>query len=264
MRPTSAISRRSCANAPGTSPFVTTKCACCAATSRKPRGLSATATARLLTATPRWRAARQNHQAERSFADQAALRDRLQDRIDQAERGIADLDALLQTAERSGAESRVRADQLFNAPAATSTPLRRERQQCAQAMDAADPSPAAASVRIGTPQSSGHRRTSDLDARTHKPDLRTHGPEPVALIEFFDVSLAPLDKSRLSGFYLDFPKTGTTVEAAAVAIRAGRSDGRRPRLRSRSSMRGASSDGCPSIRCERMSPACTLPLRKRP
>jgi glycosyltransferase involved in cell wall biosynthesis len=40
----------------------------------------------------------------------------------------------------------------------------------------------------------------------------------VALIEFFDVSLAPLDESRLWGFYLDFPKTGTTVEAAAVAI----------------------------------------------
>lgn len=40
----------------------------------------------------------------------------------------------------------------------------------------------------------------------------------MALIEFFDVSLAPLDESRLWGFYLDFPKTGTTVEAAAVAI----------------------------------------------
>ena len=40
----------------------------------------------------------------------------------------------------------------------------------------------------------------------------------MALIEFFDVSLAPLDESRLWGFYLDFPKTGTTVEAAAVAV----------------------------------------------
>jgi glycosyltransferase involved in cell wall biosynthesis len=40
----------------------------------------------------------------------------------------------------------------------------------------------------------------------------------VALIEFFDVSLAPLDESRLWGFFLDFPKTGTIVEAAAVAI----------------------------------------------
>jgi glycosyltransferase involved in cell wall biosynthesis len=40
----------------------------------------------------------------------------------------------------------------------------------------------------------------------------------VALIEFFDVSLAPLDESRLWGFFLDFPKTGTVAEAAAVAI----------------------------------------------
>jgi glycosyltransferase involved in cell wall biosynthesis len=40
----------------------------------------------------------------------------------------------------------------------------------------------------------------------------------VALIEFFDVSLAPLDESRLWGFYLDFPKTGSLVEAAAVGI----------------------------------------------
>ena len=39
----------------------------------------------------------------------------------------------------------------------------------------------------------------------------------MAQIEFFDVSLAPLDE-RLWGFHLDFPKTGTTVEAAAVAI----------------------------------------------
>jgi glycosyltransferase involved in cell wall biosynthesis len=62
-------------------------------------------------------------------------------------------------------------------------------------MDAVDPSPAAAAVRIGRAQS-----------------------EPVALIEFSDVSLAPLDESRLWGFYLDFPKTGTSVEAAAVGI----------------------------------------------
>ena len=41
----------------------------------------------------------------------------------------------------------------------------------------------------------------------------------MALIEFFDVSLAPLDESRLWGFSLDFPKTGTIAEAAAVAIR---------------------------------------------
>lgn len=40
----------------------------------------------------------------------------------------------------------------------------------------------------------------------------------MALIEFFDVSLAPLDESRLWGFYLDFPRTGTTVEAAAAGI----------------------------------------------
>jgi len=40
----------------------------------------------------------------------------------------------------------------------------------------------------------------------------------VALIEFSDVSLAPLDESRLWGFFLDFPKTGTVVEATAVAI----------------------------------------------
>ena len=40
----------------------------------------------------------------------------------------------------------------------------------------------------------------------------------MALIEFFDVSLAPLDESRLWGFYLDFPKTGSLVEAAAVGI----------------------------------------------
>ena len=62
-------------------------------------------------------------------------------------------------------------------------------------MDAVDASAAAPAVRIGIPQS-----------------------EPVALIEFFDVSLAPLDESRLWGFYLDFPKTGTIVEAAAVGI----------------------------------------------
>jgi glycosyltransferase involved in cell wall biosynthesis len=41
----------------------------------------------------------------------------------------------------------------------------------------------------------------------------------VALIEFFDVSPAPLDERRLWGFYLDFPRTGTTAEAAAVVIR---------------------------------------------
>jgi glycosyltransferase involved in cell wall biosynthesis len=40
----------------------------------------------------------------------------------------------------------------------------------------------------------------------------------VALIEFSDVSLAPLDESRLWGFHLDFPKTGISVEAAAINV----------------------------------------------
>jgi 2-polyprenyl-3-methyl-5-hydroxy-6-metoxy-1,4-benzoquinol methylase/predicted nucleic acid-binding Zn-ribbon protein len=48
-------------------------------------------------------------EAEESIADQAALRERIGD----AERRIADLEALLQIAERSGAESRALADQLF-------------------------------------------------------------------------------------------------------------------------------------------------------
>ena len=48
-------------------------------------------------------------EAEGSIADQAALRNR----IEEAERRIADLEALLQIAERSGAESRALADQLF-------------------------------------------------------------------------------------------------------------------------------------------------------
>src|SRR4029450_2641843 len=54
-------------------------------------------------------------------------------------------------------------------------------------------------VRVGDPQSPNDSRA-------------------VALIEFSDVSLAPLDESRLWGFFLDFPKTGTVVEATAVAI----------------------------------------------
>ncbi len=48
-------------------------------------------------------------EAEGSIADQAALRSR----IEEAERRIADLEALRQLAERSGAESRALADQLF-------------------------------------------------------------------------------------------------------------------------------------------------------
>jgi glycosyltransferase involved in cell wall biosynthesis len=41
----------------------------------------------------------------------------------------------------------------------------------------------------------------------------------VALIEFSDVTLAPLDESRLQGFHLDYPTRGSLGEAAAVDIR---------------------------------------------
>ena len=41
----------------------------------------------------------------------------------------------------------------------------------------------------------------------------------MALIEFSDVTLAPLDERRLQGFYLDYPSPGSRVEAAAVDIR---------------------------------------------
>lgn len=41
----------------------------------------------------------------------------------------------------------------------------------------------------------------------------------MALIEFFDISLAALDAHRLWGFYLDYPLGGSIAEAAAVVIR---------------------------------------------
>jgi glycosyltransferase involved in cell wall biosynthesis len=41
----------------------------------------------------------------------------------------------------------------------------------------------------------------------------------VALIEFLDAALAPLDEGRVWGFHLDYPTRGTIAEAAAVEIR---------------------------------------------
>ncbi len=41
----------------------------------------------------------------------------------------------------------------------------------------------------------------------------------MALIEFLDVDLAPLDGGRVWGFHLDYPTRGTIAEAAAADIR---------------------------------------------
>ena len=41
----------------------------------------------------------------------------------------------------------------------------------------------------------------------------------MALIEFVEVTLPPLDEGRLWGRHLDYPISGSIVEAAAVEIR---------------------------------------------
>ena len=140
---------------------------------------------------------------DREIVDRDAVLGVLRAKLDDATRSIEDREALLRISQGEVAENQQLASH-------TSWVLQHPRHRLADQ--------SANALMRWMPLLHRLLRTLIVPA-LHDSPAPSGSPRTVALIEFVEVTLPPLDEGRLWGRHLDYPISGSIAEAAAVEIR---------------------------------------------